>query len=159
MHLGDDSLVLRTLEFVEPWPVLGQVAGLEDLDVHALAVGVEGQPGEPEGTPPALLDEPAVHVAGEPATDKITQLVMVRLSRRKTSVGRQAASRTEIITHRTRLTPPLPQAPDEAGTLAGVSERAAQHLKDALGIKTIGELGRSPYFRAARAIAGLADAK
>ncbi|MEV0457283.1 hypothetical protein [Catellatospora methionotrophica] len=43
--------------------------------------------------------------------------------------------------------------------LAGVSERAADHLKDALGIKTIGELGRSPYFRAARAIADLADAK
>ncbi|GAA1378159.1 hypothetical protein GCM10009661_49140 [Catellatospora chokoriensis] len=59
-----------------------------------------------------------MHVAREPATGKIIQLVMVRLSRRETSVGRQAASRTEIITHRTRLTPPLPQAPDEAGTPA-----------------------------------------
>ncbi|GIF96892.1 hypothetical protein Cci01nite_19860 [Catellatospora citrea] len=59
-----------------------------------------------------------MHVAGEPATGKIAQLVMVRLSLRKTSVGRQAASRTEIITHRTRLTPPLPQAPDEARTPA-----------------------------------------
>ncbi|MFD0597954.1 hypothetical protein ACFQZ4_41525 [Catellatospora coxensis] len=28
--------------------------------------------------------------------------------------------------------------------LAGVSERAAEHIKDALGVKTIGELGRSP---------------
>jgi len=43
--------------------------------------------------------------------------------------------------------------------LAGVSERAGEHLKDALGIKTIGELGRSQYFRAARALADLADAK
>ena len=41
--------------------------------------------------------------------------------------------------------------------LAGVSERAAAHLKESLGIRTIGELGRSPYFRAARAIADLAD--
>jgi len=41
--------------------------------------------------------------------------------------------------------------------LAGVSERAAQHLKEALGITTIGELGRSQYFRTARAIADLAD--
>lgn len=43
--------------------------------------------------------------------------------------------------------------------LAGVSERAAEHIKDALGVKTIGELGRSPYFRAARAIVDLTDAK
>ena len=41
--------------------------------------------------------------------------------------------------------------------LAGVSERAATHLKEALGIKTIGELGRSQYFKAARAIVDLAD--
>lgn len=40
--------------------------------------------------------------------------------------------------------------------LAGVSERAATHLKEALGIKTIGELGRSQYFRAAMAITELA---
>ncbi|MEU7824634.1 hypothetical protein [Catellatospora sp. NPDC049111] len=43
--------------------------------------------------------------------------------------------------------------------LAGVSERAAAAIKDALGVKTIGELGRSPYFRAARAIVDLTDAK
>jgi hypothetical protein len=41
--------------------------------------------------------------------------------------------------------------------LAGVSERAATHLKEALGIKTIGELGRSQYFRTAQALADLAD--
>ena len=41
--------------------------------------------------------------------------------------------------------------------LAGVSERSATHLKEALGIKTIGDLGRSQYFRAAKAIADLAD--
>ena len=41
--------------------------------------------------------------------------------------------------------------------LAGVSERAATHLKEALGIKTIGELGRSQYFRAAQALVELAD--
>lgn len=41
--------------------------------------------------------------------------------------------------------------------LAGVSERAAAAIKEALAIKTIGELGRSPYFRAARAIVDLAD--
>lgn len=41
--------------------------------------------------------------------------------------------------------------------LAGVSERAATHLKEALGIKTIGDLGRSPYFRTASALVHLAD--
>lgn len=41
--------------------------------------------------------------------------------------------------------------------LAGVSDRAASHLKEALGIKTIGELGRSQYFRTARALVELAD--
>jgi hypothetical protein len=41
--------------------------------------------------------------------------------------------------------------------LAGVSERTATHLKEALGIKTIGELGRSQYFRTARALVDLAD--
>jgi hypothetical protein len=41
--------------------------------------------------------------------------------------------------------------------LAGVSERTASHLKEALGIKTIGELGRSQYFRTARALVDLAD--
>ena len=41
--------------------------------------------------------------------------------------------------------------------LAGVSERAAQHLKEALGITTIGGLGRTQYFRTARAIVDLAD--
>ncbi|ASW57781.1 hypothetical protein [Plantactinospora sp. KBS50] len=41
--------------------------------------------------------------------------------------------------------------------LAGVSDRAAAHIKEALGIKTIGELGRSQYFRTAKAIADLAE--
>jgi hypothetical protein len=41
--------------------------------------------------------------------------------------------------------------------LAGVSERAATHLKEALGIKTIGDLGRSQYFRTASALVNLAD--
>ncbi|MEV4757799.1 hypothetical protein AB0J86_22160 [Micromonospora sp. NPDC049559] len=41
--------------------------------------------------------------------------------------------------------------------LAGVSERNATALKEALGIKTIGDLGRNQYFRTARALADLAD--
>jgi hypothetical protein len=41
--------------------------------------------------------------------------------------------------------------------LAGVSERAATHLKEALGIKTIGDLGRSQYFRTAKALVDLAE--
>jgi len=40
--------------------------------------------------------------------------------------------------------------------LAGISERAATHLKEALGIKTIGDLGRSQYFQTASAIVHLA---
>ncbi|GAB4055007.1 hypothetical protein GCM10028775_47840 [Catellatospora paridis] len=56
-----------------------------------------------------------MHVSGEPAAGKIAQVMMVRLARRKTAVGRQAVSRAEIITHRTRLTLSLPQAADEAG--------------------------------------------
>ncbi|MEE6261643.1 hypothetical protein [Plantactinospora sonchi] len=40
--------------------------------------------------------------------------------------------------------------------LAGVSERAATHLKEALGIKTIGDLGRSQYFLTASALVQLA---
>lgn len=41
--------------------------------------------------------------------------------------------------------------------LAGVSERAATHLKEALGIKTIGDLGRSQYFLTASALVQLAE--
>src|SRR5690606_595991 len=40
---------------------------------------------------------------------------------------------------------------------AGPSERAAQPLNHAPGITTTGGLGRSQYFRTARAIADLAD--
>nr|WP_296069430.1 hypothetical protein [uncultured Actinoplanes sp.] len=47
-------------------------------------------------------------------------------------------------------------APVEA--LAGVSESGAKHIRDALGIKTIGELGRNKYFRAAQALTALHDA-
>ncbi|GGN98511.1 hypothetical protein GCM10010112_91510 [Actinoplanes lobatus] len=47
-------------------------------------------------------------------------------------------------------------APVEA--LAGVSENGAKLIREALGIKTIGELGRNKYFRAAQALAALADA-
>ncbi|MFI5842457.1 hypothetical protein ACIA8K_22365 [Catenuloplanes sp. NPDC051500] len=43
--------------------------------------------------------------------------------------------------------------------LAGISEAGAKHLRDALGIKTIGELGRNKYFRASSAIVDLLDAK
>lgn len=51
--------------------------------------------------------------------------------------------------------PELVNAPVAA--LAGISDRAATHLKEALGIKTIGDLGRNPYFRTAMALADLAD--
>ncbi len=47
-------------------------------------------------------------------------------------------------------------APVEA--LAGVSESGGKLIRDALGVKTIGELGRNKYFRAAQALAALADA-
>ena len=40
--------------------------------------------------------------------------------------------------------------------LAGVSQRGASHLKEALGIKTIGDLGRSQYFRTAKLVVDLA---
>ncbi|GAA1607596.1 hypothetical protein [Actinoplanes couchii] len=48
-------------------------------------------------------------------------------------------------------------APVEA--LAGVSTAGGKLIRDALGIKTIGELGRNKYFIAAQALAALKDAK
>ena len=42
--------------------------------------------------------------------------------------------------------------------LAGVSDSDAQHLKDAFNIKTIGDLGKNKFFRAATLISQLADA-
>jgi len=39
--------------------------------------------------------------------------------------------------------------------LAGVSDGDAKHLADAFNIKTIGDLGRSKYFRAAAALVDL----
>lgn len=47
-------------------------------------------------------------------------------------------------------------APVEA--LAGVSASGGKSIRDALGVKTIGELGRNKYFKAAQALAALADA-
>jgi hypothetical protein len=41
--------------------------------------------------------------------------------------------------------------------LAGVSDNAADLIKQALGIKTIRQLGTNQYFLAAQAIAKLAD--
>ena len=42
--------------------------------------------------------------------------------------------------------------------LAGVSDSDAQHLKDAFNIKTIGDLGKNKFFRAATLISQLNDA-
>ena len=42
--------------------------------------------------------------------------------------------------------------------IAGVSDADAEALKQAFGIKTIGDLGRDKYFQAAQAIVRLADA-
>jgi hypothetical protein len=50
----------------------------------------------------------------------------------------------------------IAEAPVEA--LAGVSASGAQLIKQALGIKTIGELGRNKYFKAAAAITTIVDA-
>jgi len=41
--------------------------------------------------------------------------------------------------------------------LAGVSEGDAKLLKEAFNIDTIGDLGRSKYFRTAQALVNLAD--
>ena len=41
--------------------------------------------------------------------------------------------------------------------LSGVSDGDAQLLKDAFNIKTIGDLGRNKYFRAAAAMVDLAN--
>jgi hypothetical protein len=43
--------------------------------------------------------------------------------------------------------------------LAGVSEKGGKALYDALGVKTIGDLGRNKYFQSAAALANLFDAK
>ena len=48
----------------------------------------------------------------------------------------------------------LADAPVSA--LQGVSDGDAQHLKDAFNIKTVGDLGRNKYFRAAAALVDLA---
>lgn len=42
--------------------------------------------------------------------------------------------------------------------LAGVSEGDARYLRDAFNIKTVGDLGRNKYFRAATALVDLANA-
>jgi hypothetical protein len=42
--------------------------------------------------------------------------------------------------------------------LAGVSDSDAEHLKAAFNIKTIGDLGKNKYFRAATLISQLNDA-
>lgn len=42
--------------------------------------------------------------------------------------------------------------------LAGVSEGDAELLKQAFNIKTVGDLGRNKYFRAAALLSQLADA-
>jgi hypothetical protein len=49
----------------------------------------------------------------------------------------------------------LVDAPVDA--LAGVSEGDAQLLQDAFNIKTVGDLGRNKYFRAAAALVDLAE--
>ena len=41
--------------------------------------------------------------------------------------------------------------------LAGVSDGDAQHLKDAFNIKTIADLGKNKYFRAAMLISELSE--
>ena len=43
------------------------------------------------------------------------------------------------------------------GALAGVSENDAKLLADAFGIKTVADLGRNKYFKAAAAIVALAE--
>lgn len=43
--------------------------------------------------------------------------------------------------------------------LAGISESGGKLLYQAFGVKTIGDLGRNKYFRAAAAIAALHDAE
>ncbi|MEU6715825.1 hypothetical protein ACFOY2_52430 [Nonomuraea purpurea] len=54
---------------------------------------------------------------------------------------------------------PLEQLPDApVAGLAGVSEADAEALAKAFGVKTIGDLGRNKYFRAAAAIVDLAEA-
>ena len=42
--------------------------------------------------------------------------------------------------------------------LAGVSESDAEHLRAAFNIKTVGDLGRNKYFRAAMLISELQEA-
>jgi hypothetical protein len=42
--------------------------------------------------------------------------------------------------------------------LAGVSDSDADHLKAAFNIKTIGDLGRNKYFKAASALIALTEA-
>jgi len=49
----------------------------------------------------------------------------------------------------------LVDAPVDA--LSGVSEGDAQLLKDAFNIKTVGDLGRNKYFRAAAALVDLVE--
>jgi hypothetical protein len=43
--------------------------------------------------------------------------------------------------------------------LAGVTDADGAHLRDAFGIKTVADLGKNKYFRAAYAMTMLADGK
>lgn len=49
----------------------------------------------------------------------------------------------------------LVDAPVDA--LSGVTEEDAKHLQEAFNIKTVGDLGRNRFFRAAAALVDLAD--
>ncbi|HLT09977.1 MAG TPA: hypothetical protein VK028_04130 [Micromonosporaceae bacterium] len=49
----------------------------------------------------------------------------------------------------------LIDAPVDA--IAGISENDAKLLREAFNIKTVGDLGRNKYFRAAAALVDLAD--
>ncbi|MEW9534308.1 hypothetical protein [Microbispora sp. NPDC049125] len=51
----------------------------------------------------------------------------------------------------------LIKAPVEA--LAGVSEGDAKLLKEAFNIKTVGDMGRNKFFRAATALVDLTDSR
>ncbi len=64
-------------EVVQAGPVRGEVRRLQDLDVDRRAIGVEDQRGVAEGRAPAGLDEPPVHLTGEPAAPEPGDVVVV----------------------------------------------------------------------------------
>jgi hypothetical protein len=86
---GHDALVTGSLEVVKPCPVIRQVARLEDVHGDRRAMRIKNQRRITKASAPTSIHEFPVDVTLEPAAIEPVELMMVRATRRETSVRRQ----------------------------------------------------------------------